>query len=77
MEWVAVKSRMLAAVSYSPDWQQLYLRFRSGDVYCYRSVPAERYRERLAADSKGRYFREHIRNCYPYQRIRSAVLAAS
>jgi hypothetical protein len=77
MEWVALDSRMLAAASYSQDWQQLYLRFRSGEVYCYRGVPAERYRELLAAESKGRYFREHIRNCYPYQRIRAAVLAAS
>jgi hypothetical protein len=77
MEWVPLKSRMLAAASYSPDWQQLYLKFRSGDVYCYRGVPAERYLELLAADSKGRYFREHIRNCYPYQRIRPSALAAS
>jgi hypothetical protein len=77
MEWVPLKSRMLSAASYNAVWQQLYLRFRSGDVYCYRGVPTERYRELLAADSKGRYFREHIRNCYPYQQIRPAVLAAS
>lgn len=77
MEWVQLKSRMLVAASYNPDWQQLYLRFRSGEVYCYRGVSTERHRELLAADSKGRYFREHIRNCYPYQRIRPAVLAAS
>ena len=44
MNWVPVKSRMLAAVAYSADWQQLYLRFRSGDIYCYRGVPVERYR---------------------------------
>jgi hypothetical protein len=41
MNWVPVKSRMLAAVAYSNDWQQLYLRFRSGDIYCYRGVPVE------------------------------------
>ena len=35
MKWVTVKSKILAAVAYNHDWQQLYLKFRSGDVYCY------------------------------------------
>ena len=60
MDWVLVKSRMLAAVAYNHDWQQLYLKFRSGDIYCFRAVPVDRHRELLAADSKGKYFREHI-----------------
>jgi hypothetical protein len=77
VKWVTVKSRMLAAVAYDHDWQQLYLKFRSGDVYCYRGVPVEEYRELLAADSKGQYVRKHIRNRYLYQRIHVAVPTAS
>jgi KTSC domain len=77
VKWVPVKWRMLAAVAYNRDWQQLYLEFRSGDVYCYRGVPVERYQELLAADSKGKYVRSHLLNRYPYQRIHSAVLTAS
>ena len=76
VQWVPVKSRMLAAVAYNQDWQQLYLRFHSGDVYCYRHVPLERYQELLAADSKGKYVRSQILNRYPYQRIHSVVPAA-
>ena len=76
MKWVPVKSRMLAAVAYNHDWQQLYLKFR-GDVYCYRCVPIEEYHELLAADSKGKYVQSHILNRYPYQRIHSAVSTAS
>lgn len=76
MNWMPVKSRMLAAVAYNDEWQQLYLRFRSGDIYCYRGVPVDRYRELLAADSKGEYARGHILNRYPYQRIRSVVRAS-
>ena len=72
MDWVPVKSRMLAAVAYSDHWQQLYLRFRSGDVYCYRGVPVERYAGLLAAESKGEYARSQIFNRYPYQRVRAA-----
>ncbi len=72
-----VKSRMLSAVAYNHDWQQLYLKFRGGDVYCYRGVPVEEYQELLAADSKGKYVQSHILNRYPYQRIHSAVSTAS
>lgn len=77
MNWVPVRSKMLAAVAYSDDWQQLYLRFRSGEVYCYRGVAVERYQELLAANSKGEYARSHIFNRYPRQRIRSATRTAS
>ena len=65
MNWVRVKSRMLAAVAYDRDWHHLYLEFRSGDIYCYRGVPAERYEELLAAESKGQYCRQHIRQYFP------------
>ena len=69
MDWVAVKSKMLVAVAYNSDWQQLYLKFRPGDVYCYRGVPSARYQELLAAESKGTYVRDHILHGYPYERI--------
>ena len=77
MKWVRVKSKMLAAVAYNADWHHLYLRFCSGDVYCYREVPVERYEELLAADSKGQYCRQHILNRFPYDRIRRAFPTAS
>ena len=60
---------MLVAIAYSGEWQQLYLKFRPGDVYCYRGVPPARYQGLLAADSKGTYARDNILQCYPYQRI--------
>jgi hypothetical protein len=77
VNWVRVKSRMLAAVAYDRDWQQLYLKYRSGDVYCYWSVPFQKYEELLAAESKGQYARAHILNCYPYRRVHTAVSTAS
>jgi hypothetical protein len=69
VDWVPVKSKMLVAIAYSGDWQQLYLKFRPGDVYCYRGVPPAQYQGLLAADSKGTYARDNILHCYPYQRI--------
>jgi hypothetical protein len=72
VNWVPVKSKMLAAVAYNEHWRQLYLRFRSGEIYCYRDVAGEEYQGLLAADSKGEYARSHIFNRYRYQRIRAA-----
>jgi hypothetical protein len=77
VKWEPVKSRMLSAVAYNHDWQQLYLKFGSGDVYCYRDVPVEKYQELVAADSKGKYVQNHIRKRYPHQRIHSASSTAS
>ena len=78
MKWIPVKSRMLAAVAYDPDWHQLYLEFRSsGDIYCYRDVPIERYEELLAAESKGQYCRRHILRHFPYDRVSRALRSAS
>ena len=76
VNWVPVKSRMLLAVSYDHDWCQLYLKFRSGDIYCYRGVPVERYEELLAADSQGQYCRSHILNRFPYERVLRTVRTA-
>jgi hypothetical protein len=77
VNWVLVQSKILAAVAYNRDWQQLYLKFRSGEIYCYSGVPVEQYQGLLAADSKGKYFRGRILNRYLYQRIHPAALTAS
>ena len=76
VKWVLVKSKMLTAVAYNRDWQHLYLKFRSGDIYSYRGVEFERYEELLAADSKGTYVRSHMLNRYPYQKVHWAVPTA-
>jgi hypothetical protein len=47
----------------------LYLRFNSGESYRYFTFPAEQYQQFLAADSQGRYFLDHIRNQFPYERL--------
>jgi len=72
-----VPSKMLAAVAYDRAWQQLYLKFRSGEIYGYRGVPVQQYQELLAAASKAKYFPARILNRYPYQRIHSAALTTS
>jgi hypothetical protein len=70
LEWVPVESRVVKAAGYRADAQQLYVQFHSGEIYRYFEFPLQRYEEFLAADSKGRYFSQHIRNRFRYERLR-------
>jgi KTSC domain-containing protein len=69
MDWQSFESKLLASSSYDGTKHTLYLRFRSGEVYRYFEFPAEQYREFLDAESHGRYFLNHIRNHYRYERM--------
>lgn len=69
MDRQTFESKLLASSAYDAGKGILYLRFRSGDVYRYFEVPEERYREFLDADSRGRYFLNHIRNHFRYERL--------
>lgn len=62
VEWVLVESSVFLAVAYRADARQLYLRFGDGDIYRYLDCPASVYTDLLAAESKGRYFSQRIRN---------------
>ena len=63
---ITVDSSMIHAVGYDPEGQQLEVVFNSGKVYCYQGVYQETYEALLEADSKGRYMRGCIIDCYPY-----------
>ena len=71
MDPIPVNSTLLLWVAYSPEEQILRLKFCSGEIYDYFTVPALIYRDLLTADSKGRYFNHHIRDAYPTQRIKT------
>lgn len=70
MKWLALESKMLSAAAYDHSKQILYLRFRNtGDVYRYFDFPAANYQDFLSAESKGRFFRSHIRDRFGYERM--------
>jgi hypothetical protein len=46
------------------------LEFVGGRVYRYFVVPRSVFDALLTADSIGRFFHEHIRDVYPFERIR-------
>lgn len=70
MKWTALESKMLSAAAYEESKRILYLRFRNtGAVYRYFEFPAAQYPAFLGAESKGRYFRFHIRDHFRYERM--------
>lgn len=66
--YAIVESSLLASLAYDSD-QTLELLFRSGSRYRYSAVPQTVLEQLLAAESKGAYFNQHIRNRFPYQRL--------
>ena len=70
MKWAALESKMLSAAAYDSPKQILYLRFHNtGDVYRYFEFTAADIQAFLSAESKGRFFRAHIRDHFRYERM--------
>ena len=75
MTWLPLESQMFLSVAYDAKQRTLYLRFRSGDVYRYFQFSHDDYRRFLAAESQGRHFLSHIRNCFSCQRMAKLQVA--
>ena len=70
MKWAALESKMLSAVTYDDSRHVLYLRFRNtGHVYRYFEFTAVNNQAFLSAESKGRFFRFHIRDHFRCERM--------
>lgn len=65
----AVTSSSLASIGYSSTEKLLEVVFKHGAVYRYLEVPAGVFEAFLAADSKGTFFNNEVKACYPYRRV--------
>jgi hypothetical protein len=73
VDWLPLDSSVFTSAAYLPAQRTLYLRFRSGELYCYFDFPPQQYHDFLAADSKGRYFSSNIRDRFPYRHLLTAT----
>ena len=63
MRWTVLESKMLSAAAYGNSKQTLYLRFRdTGAVYRFFEFTAGDHQAFVNSESKGRFFRSHIRD---------------
>ncbi|WP_157218628.1 KTSC domain-containing protein [Flavisphingomonas formosensis] len=63
-------SSVIRAFNYLPDVARLEIEFLSGRRYVYLGVPADKAAALQKARSKGRFFNRHIRDHFPFLRIR-------
>ena len=69
MERHPVESTSLAAVGFNSATLTLEVQFQNEYTYHYCGVPWAVFADLEAADSKGRFFNDQIRNRYPYVRV--------
>ena len=62
-------SSNIAAVSYDADSKTLTVDFLDGDSYEYANVPESVANGFGTAPSPGRYFYQHVRNLYAYEKV--------
>ncbi|MCS6795434.1 MAG: KTSC domain-containing protein [Raineya sp.] len=72
MKRIAVESSMIASVGYDEENEILEVEFNSGQVYQYFEVPREVFDELLQAESKGRYMKNSVIDCYPYTKVKKS-----
>ena len=70
MPRVLILSKAIIAVEYDDARQHLDIELTTGRTYRYLDVPPETYAAFLAAKSKGRYYNDHIRDVYLYERVK-------
>lgn len=70
MQRTPVTSSLVASVGYVPEYKVLEIEFQDGRSYQYFGVPERIYKGLMAAESRGRYFNERIRDAYIYGRSR-------
>ena len=66
---VNLNSSTLAAAAYDHTRARLELDFCDGARYSYSGVAPEIFRGLLCADSKGRYFNQHIRGHFRHVKM--------
>jgi hypothetical protein len=69
LNWVFFDSSALNAAAHIPTERLLYLEFHGGERYRYFNFPPEQYQNFLAAESKGTYFGQHIRDRFLFERL--------
>jgi len=70
MNRITLDSRTVASAGYDEPSATMEVEFVEGRVYRYFVVPRSVFDALLTADSVGRFFQEHIRDVYPFERIR-------
>jgi hypothetical protein len=64
-----VESSSLRSIGYDRATSTLEVEFANGGVYRYAGVPAELWSAFRQADSKGKFFQDHVRDVFTTTRV--------
>ena len=64
-----VESSSLRSIGYDRATQVLEIEFRTGGIYRYMAVPQQVWLAFRDADSKGKFFQDHIRDRFETARL--------
>lgn len=67
---IAVRSSNIGEIGYDEADNALEILFTDGHVYLYTGVPKDVFLQFVSAPSKGKFFRENIRESFPYTKTR-------
>ena len=59
----------MRSVGYDSASRTLEVEFHNGGVYQYSAVPELVYEGLLRAKSKGSYFHDNVKDCYPVRQV--------
>ena len=65
-----VTSSAIVSIGYEGATHTLEVEFSSGTIYQYHDVDAKTYRQFMQAPSKGQFLDVHVRDEYPFSRVR-------
>lgn len=68
-DWISVDSSCIEAIAFDILDFELKIRFNSGCIYLYSGVDFDIFNLLRNADSKGRFFHQHIKDRYSYVRL--------
>jgi hypothetical protein len=70
MDRAPVASSNIRSIGYDQQSAVLEVRFTSGDIYRYFSVPEHLHHNLMNAASKGQFLNDYIKYNYRYQKVR-------
>jgi len=65
----SVEVNNLRAIRYDAQRRVLEIQFHAGGIYQYLGVPAEVYRQLLAAEQPKKYYERYIKHKYPERHV--------
>ncbi len=69
-----VDSSAIKSVAYNADESKMWLRFSGGSLYEYREINSQIVNDLLDAESKGKFFREIIKDKFEYEKVNEEVV---